>query len=466
MNELIKSYADLVQNAKGVSMSFSESDFAQKIHSKYQVIIVLDDDPTGTQTVHDIPVLTDWSIQTIADELDRGTLLFFILTNTRSLPPESARKLNQEILDNIKSCLDTRDINCLLVSRSDSTLRGHFPMETDMLLHTFKPDHGVVFLAPAFFEGGRYTIDNIHYVREEEQLIPAAHTPFARDKVFGFKASNLREWIVEKSGGRIKDEKIHSITLMELENDPTDKLTSKINHFKPGDICIINATQYDHLKKAIYCIMSGNIDPIFRSAASLVAALVQQTSAKVDIGKLSLNEARGGLTVVGSYVPRSSRQLKHVMEHTDACFIKIDVAEVVEGRDHSLEQLVEQIDENIFNGQNVVIYTSRTLIAGSDSAENLRIGMEVSKFLTDLVSSLKVIPKYIIGKGGITSSDLATKSLRIRRAWVLGQVIAGVPMWQSGEESQFPGIPFVVFPGNVGSDADLMRVIMKMESES
>ena len=53
--------------------------------------IVLDDDPTGTQTVYDLPVLTEWTVATLQAEFARGTPIFYILTNSRSLPLPAAQ---------------------------------------------------------------------------------------------------------------------------------------------------------------------------------------------------------------------------------------------------------------------------------------------------------------------------------------------------------------------------------------
>jgi hypothetical protein len=40
-------------------------------------VVAIDDDPTGTQTVHDVPVLADWSVEALAAELlDPGASRF------------------------------------------------------------------------------------------------------------------------------------------------------------------------------------------------------------------------------------------------------------------------------------------------------------------------------------------------------------------------------------------------------
>ena len=75
-------------------------------------------------------------------------------------------------------------------------------------------------------------------------------------------------------------------------------------------------------------------------------------------------------------------------------------------------------------------------------------------------SQLHVKPAYIIAKGGITSSDVGTKALKVKKALVMGQIQKGIPVWLTGEESKFPGMPYIIFPGNVG-DKDTLRLIVE-----
>lgn len=71
---------------------------------------------------------------------------------------------------------------------------------------------------------------------------------------------------------------------------------------------------------------------------------------------------------------------------------------------------------------------------------------------------------FIVAKGGITSSDLASKALSAKKATVLGPVIPGVPLWKMDEESRFPGIRYVVFPGNVGDETALAEVCNRLRN--
>jgi uncharacterized protein YgbK (DUF1537 family) len=174
-------------------------------------LVVLDDDPTGTQTVHGIPVLTEWSVENLRNEFENDLSCFYILTNSRSIPEESAKALNLEIATNLRAAAGNEH-RFTVVSRSDSTLRGHYPAETDVLEEALGPFDATL-LIPYFEAGGRYTIDDVHYVAEGEDLVPASATPFARDAAFGYHNSDLKAWVAEKTSGRVGAENVASLSL-------------------------------------------------------------------------------------------------------------------------------------------------------------------------------------------------------------------------------------------------------------
>ena len=169
-------------------------------------IIVLDDDPTGSQTVHSCLLLTRWDVQTLKQGLTDAAPLFFVLTNTRGMSATDAAVLTREVCVNLREALEQlategEHINPLLVSRSDSTLRGHYPVETDIIAEELGP-FDAHFMVPAFFEGGRITLDSIHYLIMEGKPVPVHETEFARDSVFGYTHSYLPDYVEEKTAGR------------------------------------------------------------------------------------------------------------------------------------------------------------------------------------------------------------------------------------------------------------------------
>ena len=112
--------------------------------------------------------------------------------------------------------------------------------------------------------------------------------------------------------------------------------------------------------------------------------------------------------------------------------------------------MIAESEAFLSKGDDVALYTSRRLITGDSAAQSLLIGQQVSAALVAIVRGISVRPRYLVAKGGITSSDVAVKGLGVKRAMVLGQILCGVPVWETKEESRFPGLTYIVFPGNVG----------------
>jgi uncharacterized protein YgbK (DUF1537 family) len=204
-------------------------------------LVVLDDDPTGTQTVYDLPVLTSWQVEALAQEFAAGTPVFYVLTNSRSLPSAPAAALMREIAGNLREAARRENVEFSVVSRSDSTLRGHYPLETDVLAEAIGQTDAACLIIPFFEAGGRHTLGDIHYVAEGDRLVPAAQTPFARDAVFGYHSSNLRAWVQEKTRGRILAGDVASISLDDLRRGGSDAVQAKLTALPAGRVCIVNA---------------------------------------------------------------------------------------------------------------------------------------------------------------------------------------------------------------------------------
>ena len=134
------------------------------------------------------------------------------------------------------------------------------------------------------------------------------------------------------------------------------------------------------------------------------------------------------------------------------------------GLEKEVERTVKAAEEKILSGRTVVIYTSRQLLAPENMTpeEKLHISVKISNAVTSIIGKLSVKPKFIIAKGGITSSDVGTKALRVKKARVMGQVKKGIPVWMTGEESKFPGMPYIIFPGNVGEVSTLKEIVEEL----
>lgn len=429
------------------------------VASSRRKLVVLDDDPTGTQTVYGVPVLTTWGTGELKREFANDAPCFYLLTNTRAIPAVEAARINREIARNLAAAAaESGGHDFVVVSRSDSTLRGHFPVETDALGQALTGGARTppVLLVPYFDAGGRYTVNNIHYVAEGDTLVPAAGTPFARDTAFGYRNSDLCEWVEEKTGGRIKAADVRCITLDDLRVAGPDAVTSKLLALRDGDVCIANAAaprDLDVLAWAALQAENAGSRMIYRTAASFVAArlgLLPRELWRPD--RRVQSERNGGLVIVGSHVPKTTLQLESLLATGSAEGVGISVECILDPsrRRAVLEQATKRIDATIRTGRNVVAFTSRDLVTGTGADENLAIGSRVSEALVELLKGVVSTPRFLIAKGGITSSDLATRGLGVKRSLVLGQILPGVPVWELGVETRFPGLPYVVFPGNVG----------------
>jgi len=428
-------------------------------------VVVLDDDPTGTQTVHDVPVLTNWELPAVIDEFERRTPLFYILTNSRSLPAAKAVELTFEAGANILEASRQTGQAFEIISRSDSTLRGHFPAEVDALAEVLEMEHAVWVIAPFFEEGGRYTINDIHYVKEGKQLIPAADTAFAKDVVFGYRNSDLKRWVEEKMQGRLSAASVQSLTLDEIRQKGADYVAGKMTGCRPGSVCIVNAAGYRDMEVVLLGLLRARREGqrfLFRTAASFVRVRAGLTARPLlTADEMNSTGDTGGLVIVGSHVPRSSQQLSHVLQHGNLQSIELNVDKILspQNRDEEIRRSLEFVENALSQGQEAVVYTSRKLITGKDNESSLSICRQISQGLVEIVSSMGVRPRYILAKGGITSSDIATQALGIERAQVLGQILSGVPVWRSGPESKFPDMPYIVFPGNVGTTDAISEVV-------
>ena len=453
----------------------AEALLSQAMEGFHKKLVVLDDDPTGVQTVHDVSVYTDWEEESIRKGFEEKEAMFFILTNSRSFSVEETTKVHQDIAARVAKVARELGQDFMIISRGDSTLRGHYPLETQLLADGLTKNEGVVIdgeiICPFFPEGGRYTMDHIHYVKEQENLVPAGMTEFAKDKTFGYKSSDLTEYVEEKTEGKYHKEDCITISLDELNaldvQGIKDKLMSAQNMAK----ITVNAVSYADLKvfcAALVLAMKAGKHYMARTAAAFTKVMGRISDQPL-LGRAQLegDTKNGGIVLIGSHVKKTTDQLNCLKElDGQADFMEFQVNTVFEenGLEKEVEKTVKAAEEKILSGRTVVIYTSRQLLAPENMTpeEKLHISVKISNAVTSIIGKLSVKPKFIIAKGGITSSDVGTKALRVKKARVMGQVKKGIPVWMTGEESKFPGMPYIIFPGNVGEVSTLKEIVEEL----
>ncbi|MGD8957159.1 MAG: four-carbon acid sugar kinase family protein [Chromatiaceae bacterium] len=425
---------------------------------KITKIVVIDDDPTGSQTVHSCLLLTRWDPATLMEGLRDAAPLFFVLSNTRGMDAAQAAAITREICVSLRQAIEDMrgegvEIQPVIVSRSDSTLRGHYPVETDVIAEELGP-FDAHFLVPAFFEGGRITRDGVHYLIVDGTPVAVHETEFARDSVFGFSTAFLPDYVAEKTDGRIQAGQVERFGLADVRGDISERL-----HGLHGNVCcVVDAevqTDLDSFARQVLAAAGDGKRFLFRSAASLLTAfagLPPQPVAAADMWRL-VRDGRPGVVLVGSHVDKTSRQLQQLLEQTAVQPLHVDLNRLVRDEEGLYAELVRQMVEAQAGGRGVVLYTSRGERRFATTADRLAFGERVSGFLMRLVRNLPPETGFLISKGGITSNDTLSTGLALRTARVMGQILAGCSLVVCpGDHPRYPRLPVVIFPGNVGGD--------------
>ncbi len=445
----------------------------EALNSLNRKIVVLDDDPTGIQTVHGVSVYTQWDLNAMLSGFREENSMFFILTNSRSFSAEKTIKIHEEIGHTLTQAAAMAGRDYIIISRGDSTLRGHYPQETEALRKSIEASSQKRFdgevLMPFFMEGGRYTIGNIHYVKEGDYLNPAGQTEFARDKSFGYQSSHVGAYIEEKTKGLFKKEDCTYITLKDLRNGEIDKITRQLTQVKDYNKIVVNAIDYTDVKifaLALIRALAQKKEFIFRSAAALPKILggVRDTALLTKDQLIPKENQNGGVILIGSHVKKTTQQFE-ALKNCDKPleFIEFNQHLVLKenGLKEEVARVVARAEDFIRAGRNVAVYTRRERLDldTDDKDKQLAVSVQISDAVTSVIGILDVRPNFIIAKGGITSSDVGTKALRVKRALVMGQVRPGIPVWMTGPESKFPQMPYIIFPGNVGEANTLKEIV-------
>ena len=439
-------------------------------------IVVIDDDPTGSQTVYDCPLLLDWDLETLLKGLRHHSPFLFILGNTRSLAAEDAALRIVDICKSFREAVEILGIpinDFLFISRGDSTLRGHGFLEPNIINTELGP-FNATFHVPAFLEGGRCTVRGVHFLNG----IPVHKTSFARDKIFGYSTSDLSDWIEEKSSGLISSEDVHQITIELLESasestNGIDTLIHDISELSLNQTVVVDAEKPIHLE--IFAKVIRNLCTekrfLFRSAASLLNYLgslpSQQFNSKI-FSRLRVADDYGrfkpGLIVVGSHVELADAQLEVLLKEESCIGIEIPVTKIAGILDGSIsnilikdlqEEWYEKILKIIDDRKTPVIFTSRGELEFNSTPSRLEFGLKLAKLMADLVRCLTPSIGYVISKGGITTHYILSEGLQLHYVELIGQILPGLSVVTPASDSK-NNLPIITFPGNLGDQNTLL----------
>lgn len=468
---------DMLAAYDTVDPSLVDVQFAKAFETFSHKIIVLDDDPTGVQTVHGVSVYTDWTEQAIRSGFEESNQMFFILTNSRAFTAQETKTVHEEIATRVEQLSQQTGTPYLLISRGDSTLRGHYPLETDTLrtsIEAYGKHVDGEILLPFFEQGGRLTVNDVHYVAQGDELIPAGETEFAKDRTFGYRSSNLAAYIEEKTNGAYPKAQTVSITLDEIRAFDLNSIQTKLMGVTNFNKVVVNALNEQDVKIfsiALLRALAAGKHFLYRTAATFTKIIGNiSTRALLTASELTDSaSANGGLIMVGSHVQKTTQQLNALRKLNGLAFIELD-AHLVQDQvafAKEVDRARSEAEQFVTRGQTVVVYTKRERLdlGPGMEEEELKLSVRISEAVTSIVHDFAHTPRYLIAKGGITSSDIGTRGLEVKRALVEGQVAPGVPVWTTGEESRFPHLPYIIFPGNVGTVDTLKEVVERLETQ-
>ena len=443
--------------------------------------VVIDDDPTGSQTVQNCLLLLKWNCSTLVKGFESKSNLFFILANTRSLSENDAKLTIEEICKNLKEVITSQgyEEEIIFISRGDSTLRGHNFLEPSVLNNCLGP-FDATFHIPAFIEGKRLTINGLHFVDQ----IPIDQTIFARDKIFGYETSNVKNLLFKKSKSQINLEDMENLFLSDLEilNDEENNVVFKrIKNLKNNKHVIVDVENYSQLKKFSLVIkkLTEQKKFLFRSAASFISSISEKKTVpqvKTFFSNLRIrNKEKSflpGLIIVGSYVELSTIQLNNLLEKSNCNPIELDVFEFFKitssrknqkRRNFLKNKFLKDIRFSFDKGRTPVLFTSRKFMS-LDYSEQFNFYNSLASFIAELVTDLKYEIGYLISKGGITTNVILSNGLGADYVYLEGQIFTGISVVTCNLKN-YEKLPIVTHPGNIGTEDSLVNIWNVFENQ-
>jgi len=444
--------------------------------------VVIDDDPTGSQTVQDCLLLLKWDCSTLVKGFESKSNLFFILANTRSLSENDAKLTIEEICKNLKTVITSQayEEEIIFISRGDSTLRGHNYLEP-IALNSYLGPFDATFHIPAFIEGKRFTINGSHFVDKT----PISQTIFAKDKIFGYETSNVKNLLFQQSKSQINFEDIQNLLLSDivmLNDQENNNVFKTLKNLRNNKHVVVDIENYSQLKKFSLVIkkLIKQKKFLFRTAASFISSISEKKSvsqSEIFFSNLRIrNKEKSflpGLIIVGSYVELSTIQLNNLLKISNCTPVELNVFEFFKITSSENNQKRRNLFKNKFlkeirfsfeKGKTPVLFTSIKFIMSLDSSELFNFYNLLACFIAELVADLKYEIGYLISKGGITTNLILSKGLNADYVYLEGQILTGISVvtynLKNGEK-----LPIVTHPGNIGTKDSLVNIWKVFENK-
>lgn len=417
--------------------------------------LILDDDPTGSQSATDVPVLLDLAEDGLTERLTQALThddALYVLTNSRAVPEAEAVALVRRVRRSACAAAERLSAEVRFVLRGDSTLRGHVFPESDV----FAGPDSVLLFVPAFPAGGRTTSAGVHYVRVGDRAMPAADTEYARDPVFGYRSSELTAYVAELGAGR----PAQPLPLDALRADDGQVLAEALTQAAPGTVLVPDAVteeDVDLVHRALEHARGQGREVVVRCSAPLAARCAGATSR--GLLPQPLPRPNGPtLVVCGSHTAGATSQLDALVREFGLRPVLVDTDAALADPAAAAAQLVRRLRTELARSGLAVLASERQRRPQDDTLQH---GERVMAALTAAVGEVADEVAAVVAKGGITSAAVARDGLGAQAARVRGQLLSGISVWDLPAAGRRP-VPYVVVPGNVGDGTTLVRVVRSL----
>lgn len=444
-------------------------------------LVVLDDHPSGSQTIAGVPVLYAWSEEDIAWALGTGADAAYIVTGSRALSPAAAENRYLEITNAVLEVARRTRRPVEMVLRADSSLRGHFPLDVDILANAVDNFTGAeldgIIIVPAFPEAGRITVRSVHHVSDGAgSFLPIGETRFGRDPRFPYSSSDLREWVAERTRGRHPVSSVIAITLDVVRTSP-DAVAGQLMRARRGTPIVVDAVTEEDLRSIAIGAMRATAAGArfaYRVGSPFVRAMLGQpvheplTADEIETMRQQAGATRAqtGLVFVGAPLPLTRRQVRVLAQRRNLREVPLSVPALLDQRrDAHIDQVVNEAVAGLELGS--VVVRLADMPVETEARGDFSIDPRIAQAVNDAVYriSRRARLKFVVARGGSIISPVA-QGLGVRRVMARGSLLDNVvALWQP-VSGRMAGTPFAVHAGGVGDDEALADVVDKLSGIS
>ena len=415
-------------------------------------VVVLDDDPTGAQTLAGVRVLLSWDAARVREALS-GRRAVHLITNVRALPPEQALETTTQAARTAVAGAP----DALVILRGDSTLRGHLREEVLALAAVVAPGRlPPLLLVPALPSAGRVTIAGVHLLERDGRRIPLHETEYASDGVFAYTDSRVLAWAEERTGGLVPARDGRELHLEELRAGGPAEVAAALQELaragRPAALVpdVERLSDVETVARGYRLAVEAGATVLVRCAPAFAGALSSTTAQ----GFTAPPRARKVLLVCGSYVPNATEQLRVLLAAHPRSLVEVDVIALAScDPEPEIERAASAASASLSAGPLAVLATPRRRPPGTKTFD---AGGRISAGLARAAGRVSPSPACVVAKGGVTSCVTLRDGFGATEADVVGPLVPGVSLWRT------ENLDYVVVPGNVGNEGLLADVVERV----